>query len=152
MHTDMEDLEKNLVTSLGKIEWGVEAQRGSELAELLRRLESAKLAVAEIALRYERLNGGDLSQLAPSPAARGVRPAMSHVVGARSKKTMLDWCAEILRAEARPVHYEELTRRMLAGGYQTRGKTPERSVVTMLIRAPEMFEPVGNGFYQLRRG
>lgn len=59
---------------------------------------------------------------------------------------MLDWCLELLRV----LHYEEITRRMLARGYATRGKAPERSVVAELGRHPDKFEPRGGGYYRLR--
>ena len=139
------DLEALLLDHLRNVDWTTEPDRGAKLADLMRRLDAQKKAVEQIASDVNRLAGEGNGR---SPAKERA-PAVSRAIARGPRRTMLDWCIELLSVE--DLHYEEITRRMLAGGYVTRGKTPERSVVAELGRHPDQFEPLGGGYYRLRR-
>jgi hypothetical protein len=139
------DLEAQLVDQLRSVDWSIEPDRGARLADLMRRLDAQKKALEQIAKEAGPLISEGNGGLRKEESA----PAASRAVVRGPRRTMLDWCFELLGRE--DLHYEEITRRMLAGGYVTRGKTPERSVVAELGRHPDKFEPLGGGYYRLRR-
>jgi hypothetical protein len=140
---DIAQLENRLVKELEGVDWSSNPGRGSKLADLMRRLVTTKQVFAEIVVDFERLgdNDGGASVTPSSPTAPP---------GRGPRKTMVRCAVEELEKE-NDLHYEEITRRMLAGGYVTRGSTPERSVNAELTRHPELFEPLGHGYYRLRR-
>ena len=56
----------------------------------------------------------------------------------------------VLTEEGGPMHYVEITQRIISKGYyEPRGVTPENSVGMYLRRNPSLFERVGKGVYKL---
>lgn len=58
---------------------------------------------------------------------------------------------DVLREAGRPLHYEEITKRVLASGRTllgTRGNTPEQTVGAIL-RSRDIFSRFGGGLYAL---
>jgi hypothetical protein len=62
---------------------------------------------------------------------------------------MLEWCVHLLRAAGAPLHYQEITKRMLDGGYHSEGRTPAQSVNATLSRRRDLFRSLGRGYYSL---
>ena len=57
----------------------------------------------------------------------------------------------VLTEEGGPMHYVEITQRIISKGYyEPRGVTPENSVGMYLRRNPSLFERVGKGVYKLK--
>ena len=57
----------------------------------------------------------------------------------------------VLTEEGGPMHYVEITQRIISKGYyEPRGVTPENSVGMYLRRNPNLFERVGKGVYKLK--
>ena len=57
---------------------------------------------------------------------------------------------KVLAEERGPMHYVEITQRIISKGYyEPRGVTPENSVGMYLRRNPSLFERVGKGVYKL---
>ena len=56
----------------------------------------------------------------------------------------------VLAEERGPLHYVEITQRIISRGYyKPRGVTPENSVGMYLRRNPNLFERVSTGVYTL---
>ena len=142
--TDLRKLEQQIIDQLEQIDWLKEAGKGARLASLVERLETVNATAERISQDFDRIvrGGGPSVPDASSP------PAISAATGRQA--SMLDFLLDILREAGEPVHYEELTRRMLDRGYVTKGKTPDRSVNAVLNRAGDLVAAVGDGFYTLR--
>ena len=57
---------------------------------------------------------------------------------------------KVLAEAGRPMHYVEITQRIISrGDYEPRGVTPENSVGMYLRRNPDLFERVSKGVYKL---
>lgn len=57
----------------------------------------------------------------------------------------------VLTEEGGPMHYVEITQRIISKGYyEPRGVTPENSVGMYLRRNSDLFERVGKGVYKLK--
>lgn len=57
---------------------------------------------------------------------------------------------KVLAEAGRPMHYVEITQRIISRGYyEPRGVTPENSVGMYLRRNPDLFERVSKGVYKL---
>jgi hypothetical protein len=65
--------------------------------------------------------------------------------------TWLDFIQLVLQEAGEPLHYKEITQRVLARGMQYSGQTPENTVNYRLTTNPELFERVQTGVYQLRK-
>ena len=58
---------------------------------------------------------------------------------------------KVLAEEGCPMHYVEITQRIISRGYyEPRGVTPENSVGMYLRRNPNLFERVSKGVYKLK--
>ena len=55
----------------------------------------------------------------------------------------------VLAEEREPMHYEEITRRILKKGYRTATATTKKSVNSYLSTNPNLFESLGGGIYKL---
>jgi hypothetical protein len=56
---------------------------------------------------------------------------------------------QVLREAGRPLHYLEIAGRIIMSGFQTTGRTPERTVSKELTQHPDLFRRVGEGVYEL---
>jgi len=64
--------------------------------------------------------------------------------------TWRDYVKRVLEEANEALDYIEITRRAVALGIQTRGKTPERTVNRVLNRNLDIFEIAGKGLYRLK--
>ena len=61
-----------------------------------------------------------------------------------------DAIIKVLAEEKAPMHYKEITQRILDRGYyEPRGVTPDNSVGMYLRKNPDLFEKVNKGIYKL---
>jgi hypothetical protein len=57
---------------------------------------------------------------------------------------------QVLEDRAAPLHYKAITRELLERGVRFRGRTPENSVISILVRSGDVVS-LGSGQYGLRR-
>lgn len=57
---------------------------------------------------------------------------------------------EVLRKHKRPMHYKEILEEVLKRR-TTRGKTPEKTIVSVLVKNREVFIRTDSGTYTLRK-
>jgi hypothetical protein len=56
---------------------------------------------------------------------------------------------QVLREAGQPMHYLEIAGRIIMSGFQTTGRTPERTVSKELTQHPDLFRRVDDGVYEL---
>jgi hypothetical protein len=68
--------------------------------------------------------------------------------GEGRKPRMVDLAVEMLR-ERGPMHYKDLTKALLEGGFKSKGQTPAQTLSAALIRHPDA-ERVAPGVYKAK--
>ncbi len=63
----------------------------------------------------------------------------------------MDYITRVLEEAGEPLHESEIARRVIEAAYETRGKTPARTVNYVLNRNLHLFERLGDGYYRRTR-
>ena len=69
---------------------------------------------------------------------------------AKSENSFIIHAETILRAKGKPMHVKEITAAALKAGLTTSGKTPDATMGARLGGAPERFEKLGKGMFDLK--